>query len=137
MRTMEKWARWAVLATLALSGVGCGERGPEVGEVRGLVTLDGSPLANAQLVFTPATGRPSTGVTGEDGRYELVYLRDQKGAVLGKHTVRITTLQRSTSDRGEDPPFREKIPPQYNEVTTLSTEVHSGENTCDFALTTK
>lgn len=125
------------LAALAMFGLGCSGGVPDVGLVRGTVTLDGKAYPDAQVVFTPAHGRPSTGITDSNGSYVLVYLRDVKGATPGKHTVRITTVQRSTSDRGEDPPFHESIPERYNVKSTLSADVKPGENVIDFALTSE
>jgi hypothetical protein len=75
------------LGTLLLMGalVGCGNDG--LGQVTGVVTLDGQPLPDALLVFTPVRGgRPASARTDESGRYALVYSRDAEGAAIGEHT---------------------------------------------------
>jgi hypothetical protein len=114
-----------VLLAVAL-GCGGSDR-PDLAEVEGTVTLDGAPLPGARIEFKPAQGKISSATTGENGHYELVYLRDIKGAVPGKHTVTITTA--SEHQPGE------RLPPRYNRETELTAEVKPGEtNEIPFAL---
>jgi hypothetical protein len=123
-----------VLVAVALCGLSCGGDGADLGRVNGTVTLDGKAYPDAQVLFTPEEGRPSTGITDSDGKYELTYIRATKGASVGTHTVRITTIPKTSSDRGDDPPFKETIPEKYNVNTTLSEQVEQGKNTFDFPL---
>lgn len=118
-----------VVAAGLLTSTGCG-RGdrPDLGRVHGVVTLDGQPLAAAYVQFDPGTVRGSTGVTDAEGRYELVYIRDTKGAAVGEHTVRITTGTET------DP---EILPPRYHAQTTLKETVTPGQNEINFALTSE
>jgi hypothetical protein len=122
--------RWLVLIPLI---AGCGTPGPDLALVSGRVTFDGRPLPAARLTFQPeASGSPSYGATGPDGRYELLYKRDVKGAMLGWHTVRIKV------DSGDSTPNGEKaLPARYNTETKLRREVVSGENVFDFELTSE
>lgn len=53
--------------------------------------MDGTPLPDAIVVFVPEKGNPSTGRTDDSGKYELSYPGDSKGALVGSHTVKITT----------------------------------------------
>lgn len=105
--------------------------------VSGKVTLDGKPYANAQVRFVPESGRPSIGMTNEEGVYRLVYIRDTLGAAPGEYRVDITTVYQSSSDSGggKEPP--EKIPPKYNVRTELKKTVEPGANVIDFELVTK
>ncbi len=69
-------------AVIALGGLllaGCGPSSdvPKLAPVHGVVTMDGKPLANATVRFIPESGRPSVGVTDEQGRYELNYTDEQ------------------------------------------------------------
>ena len=108
---------------------GCGrDTRPETVPVSGIVTLNGAPLANATVIFTPASPvlKPSRAITDSNGKYELTYLRDIKGAVLGNHEVRITT-------RTEHSPI-EKLPAKYNSRSELSAEVAEPSGTFDFEL---
>lgn len=118
------------LAVAALGVSGCGQsKRPKLGEVTGVVRLDGAPLPNARVVFTPVAGpgRASLGTTDAEGRYRLAYLRDIRGANLGTHAVRIRTTA-GASDRGEP------LPAKYHEKTTLSAQVAPGRNQIDFEL---
>ncbi|MEX1224130.1 MAG: carboxypeptidase regulatory-like domain-containing protein [Pirellulales bacterium] len=118
----------AVGGLLALCLVGCSSSTrPELAPVRGTVTLDGQPLFPGRIVFIPAAGRASSARIDESGQFELVYLRDVKGAALGEHEVRIT-------NGSGDPPVN-TLPARYNTQTTLSAHVEPGENTFDFELT--
>lgn len=121
---------FALVVAVAMTGCSKSDR-PPLGTVTGVVTLDGQPLADALVLFTPdAPGRTSRGVTGVDGRYELTFLRDIVGANLGHHRVRITTV---TDDNGG----KERLPKRYHAATKLEAMVEAGENTIDFALTSK
>ena len=58
----------------ALLIAGCAQPDvPQLGQVTGIVTLNGEPLPHARVCFTPDTGRPSVGLTGASGRYWLTY----------------------------------------------------------------
>lgn len=97
--------------------------------------MDGSPLANARVTFTPKDGRPSYGITDDKGQYKLRYIRDVMGAEVGQHSVSITTEHEAppaTAPPKEEPP--EKIPPRYNQATTLSANVEEGSNQFNFDL---
>ena len=112
--------RYLVPALLAFAP-GCGSGQPSLGKVRGQVTMDGRPLAGVTVSFEPlAGGRQSSGVTDEQGQYELVYLRDIKGAVVGKHRVRIGSDSRTA-------PPKQRLPSRYNRKTTLEAEVKRGK----------
>ncbi|WP_245764647.1 carboxypeptidase-like regulatory domain-containing protein [Planctomicrobium piriforme] len=104
----------------------------------GVVTLDGQPLANADLLFQPAAGRPSTGQTDESGRYSLTYSAKATGAKVGDHQVRITTYRpnRDPKDPGS-PEAPEKLPARYHSKTELTAQVKPGKNDKPFDLTSK
>lgn len=125
----------AVLLSM-VSFVGCNSNSG-MSPVSGKVTLDGKPYANAQVRFVPAAGRPSIGMTNEEGVYRLVYIRDTLGAAPGEYKIDITTVHQSSSDSGggKEPP--ERIPPKYNVRTELKKTVEPGENVIDFELVSK
>lgn len=112
--------------------IGCSRsKQPPLGTVEGFVTLDGNPLTAAAVLFTPeGPGRTSIGITDADGRYSLTYLRDIKGADVGRHKVRITT---ATDDNGG----KERLPKRYHAKSQLTAAVEPGSNQYDFTLTTK
>lgn len=116
---------------------GCGNDQALV-PVSGTVFLDSRPLANATVVFHPADGRPSMGKTDEMGDFELSYIREEKGALIGKHTVSISTYQEADPD-SENEAIRqgapEVVPSRYNVRTTLTAEVVPGDTArFDFLL---
>ena len=109
----------------------------EFAEVSGTVTLNGQPLVGADVEFQPREGAPSYGVTDENGRYELMYTRDKKGAIVGEHVVRITTTRiRSDPEGKEEGELAEVVPPKYNAQSELSVKVLPGKNTFDFVIET-
>ncbi|GAB4136480.1 carboxypeptidase-like regulatory domain-containing protein [Thermopirellula anaerolimosa] len=144
-----------LLCLLCVVGLllGC-QKGPKTGTVEGVVTMDGQPLANVLVTFTPVEGgMASTGTTDDSGKYSLVY-PGGKGAVVGKHKVSVRTLpkaQAAAEVSSDDPSYEaaysggaqspnttasaEPIPPKYNVQTELEFEVKSGRNTIDLPLT--
>jgi len=126
-----------VLIPAMLVCLGCGGGpGVDVGTVEGTVTLDGAPLPDATVTFQPQGGRASIGITDASGHYELIFSRDAKGAVLGKHTVSITTLQEGDADEGVEA-VPEKVPAKYNSKTELTKDVVAGKNEFDFELSSE
>ena len=122
-----------MLAYLGLAG--CGQRNLEVAPVSGTVTLDGAPLKAASVTFQPkAGGRPSFGVTNDQGRYVLEYSMSELGARVGTCTVRITT-QKGADDSGGKA-TKELVPRRYlNEP--IEVQVETKANDIDIALTSK
>jgi hypothetical protein len=123
----------AALALAALAfAAGCGKSDrPPLGLVAGTVTLDGQPLPEALVLFTPdGPGRTSQAMTDASGKYRLGYLRDIQGANLGRHIVRIMTAFEGSATK-------ELLPAKYHAKTTLSATVQAGENVADFALESK
>ena len=83
-----------------LAGCGRGSDQPELGEVSGTVTLDGQPLQEVIVHFTPTgEGRPSVGQTDENGQYSLLYVADSAGAIVGEHAV---TIEAVVTDEMDD-----------------------------------
>lgn len=124
------------LPTLALvfiavsAGCSRSER-PELGEVSGVVTLDGQPLPDALVLFTPeGEGRTSQALTDAEGRYRLAYLRDIVGANVGPHHVRIRT---ATEESGG----KERLPAKYHAKSVLTATVAPGANLVDFPLSSR
>lgn len=141
---------------LLMAAVGCSS-GTPTGDVSGTVLLDGTPLPNAIVTFTPvAGGRSTIGTTDAAGHYTLAF-RGEAGALLGEHKVSITSdsgsqaasvVGEASSDsdayeqqamgRGSadynNATAQELVPAEYNTNTTLSCNVESGDNVFDFDL---
>lgn len=123
----------------AVSFVGCAKSDrPELGTVSGTVTLDGKPLPEANIAFTPVDGgRTSMAVTDSEGKYELKYTTDAKGAKIGEHHVRVSTFQQGGDEPDSPKGVPEKVPAKYQKSGTIKEEVTAGPNTIDIELTSK
>jgi len=76
--------------------LGCGPSRPATAPVSGTVLLDGEPLADAAVTFTPtAGGRPAYGATDADGHFRLSTFSEGDGAILGEH---IATIYKEEAD---------------------------------------
>ena len=144
MKRRKSTLRTAVWLFVALLLSGCSPEGYRIAPVSGRVTLDGKPLANAAIVFSPVAsadnmepGPGSGGKTDADGRYILTIVgKGTRGAVIGKHKVRITMIP--DVDPSDDRPQRPKpLPPRYSgKNTTLEYDVTpSGSSSANFELT--
>jgi hypothetical protein len=134
------------LCAVLVSAVGC-SNGPKFAPVSGKVTLNGKPLGNAVIAFSPIAkegqidaGDGSAGKTNENGEYTLTTSRGVAGAQVGTHRVRISVLaEDSSSDKRRTrggPALKDKIPDRYNGQTKLTFEVTAaGSNKADFELT--
>lgn len=126
-----------LLAYWISSSVMSGSRGlPELGDVSGVITLDGKPLAGATVTFLPqiedeelaSRVASSVGMTDADGQYSLMYVKDVEGAAVGPHIVAVTLPL---------PNGAESLPRKYNSASELTFEVKSGNNDGSFELTSK
>ena len=134
---------------------GCGQQGPPVNPVGGIVTLDGQPVANASISFTPVQGSGSGdmsdplvsgGNTDADGKYTLTAVRGGViggGTTVGKYNVTIIKkeLLNAPSGPGQQmvgrPRFHYVVPQVFESESTsnVQVEVVKGKNVFNFALT--
>jgi hypothetical protein len=125
----------AIGLALLASG-GCRGQYSKLAKVSGTVTLDGQPLADALVLFSPVGGgSQSAGKTDGSGKYTLVYTRGVNGAEVGEHSVSISTFVEG--DPENDPPIPEvpeRVPYRYREPSELRATINKGSNTIDFAL---
>ena len=142
---------------LTLVSVGCGSSGPPVNLVEGKVTMDGSPLAGATVMFSPTssgTGRAAAGVTDASGVYKLTDMAATaagSGAATGDYLVAITksegdggggTGEESGSDYEYNPnpnapmTMKSAVPDKYTrpESSGLTATVAAGKNEINFDL---
>lgn len=105
---------------------GCGD-GLDLGFVSGRVTKDGQPQQKLWVRFVPAAGgRPAEAITDGDGRYELSYTGNKKGALVGPQRVAILS-------GGEIDGRGNELSPR-KEVYRGEVEVESGSNEFDFQI---
>jgi hypothetical protein len=130
--------RGPVLAGALILIAGCGTSQPtNVGKVSGKVTLEGQPLPDAVVTFSPVKegGSAALGRTDSSGRYSLSYAQGVEGAEVGENRVSISTFDEG--DPGGDPPrpkVLEKVPLKYNVRSELVRDVKPEDNTIDFEL---
>lgn len=146
-----KKIKYFTAAALLLTTVGCS--GGSFVPVSGVVTFNGKPYDKAVVTFqpigskdTPNPGRGSSAYTDENGRFVLVS-DDTKGAVVGKHLIRIMTrgndIQGATPEGGtpdETPTNRpvDPIPAAWNSMSKVEFEVPAGgTDKANFDIETK
>lgn len=118
----------ATLGLLVLSvSIGCTRSsGPMITPVSGQVLMEGQPLPDAMVVFEPSGGRSSLGKTDSQGNFVLQYSSTTKGALVGEHTVRISTFDppHPAGPNGEMSTLKpEVVPKKYNKETELTRTV--------------
>lgn len=162
-RSVSACLRLLCLPVVFGTVLGCGGDKPIGGPenlvpVEGTVSLDGKPIANASIVFTPkGSGGASTGYTDSSGHYELFYGASATGAIPGEHTVMIEIGEGEeptvpedvdTSGMSEDEVtklmdklMREAVtslPKKYSDGSApLTATVSEGGDPIDFALTSE
>ncbi|MHC2069228.1 DUF4198 domain-containing protein [Bremerella sp. T1] len=120
-----------VVSLLLLSGCFGSDK---VVPVSGVVTLDGEPLSGAVVGFEPIAvegqleaGYGSYAKTDEDGRYQLLSLKKEDGALVGRHRVSVSTVVGREGPNGEILGLtKERVPSRYNNDTELVIEVPPG-----------
>lgn len=113
------------LCVLLLAGCSGGDR-PPLGSVTGTITVNGEPFSGVIVSFSPESGRPSTAITDDSGRYTLQYTEGVNGCKVGPNTVGFFPPTGGTMSHS--------IPAKYQGATDLKVEVKSGSNTFDFDL---
>jgi hypothetical protein len=89
-----------LVALLAVVMTGCGGKGTT--PVQGVVTLEGTPVAGATVLFMPDSqdeGRPASGFTLPDGTFRLTTYRTDDGALPGPYRVLVQKTE-AAKDRG-------------------------------------
>lgn len=126
---------------LVLASVGCGSQ-VELGTVSGTVTKNGKPADSIYVNFMPdpsskTPGAMSTGITDDQGRYELTYEGEErpKGAAVGTHRVVLNDLA-PENFRGNGPPPVSRVQPDWMNAgkTPYRFDVEPGDQTIDISL---
>lgn len=138
-----------------LASAGCAEKKKALATelVEGVVTLDGKPLADAMVTFTPVqdgVGAPATGMSDSTGKYTLTAIgstavgaQPGAGTLPGEYYVGVEKDEVPPPPSGEDaykqidtdqPPQRPTVthvvPQQYNNPQTsgIKATVKAGKN---------
>jgi len=105
-----------VFGSALLLGTGCNPSNTIA--VTGMVTHNGKPADKAEVHFTPAEGRPASGVTDAQGKFTLSTFSPGDGAMPGQHKVTIVQYY----PPGEPPPMTpgplpSRFPIKYSDPT--------------------
>jgi hypothetical protein len=117
--------------------VGCSKQSFEVGEVDGVVLIQGKPAANIFVQFIPEVSGedsppPSNGRTDDQGHFTLQIIEangsSQPGAAVGGHRIILRDLAAAESRSAP-----RRLPSQYNlaTATPLTQEVKPGTQTVE------
>ncbi len=123
-----------LVGLVVIASHGCGGGSPlDTVPVSGTVTLDGTPVEGATVVFAPTAGdgTAATGITDRNGRYLLTTLAPNDGALPGSYMVMISKTEREGGD-----PAAEAVKPGMTpeEATRAAMEAHmaSGQAEAEF-----
>ncbi|MBN9523145.1 hypothetical protein J0H58_32295 [bacterium] len=86
------------LGAVLLAAPGCGDGGPKIVPVSGIVLIDGHPLTYGYVQVLPAGWRPASGRIGGDGRFTLTTTTANDGCAVGTHPVTILASESLTPD---------------------------------------
>jgi hypothetical protein len=103
----------SVLICLMLAGCGGGGAGVKTYPVKGTVSFNGQPLAEAAVNFYPAQGRPAAGITDAQGAFFLSTFTSKDGAAAGTYTVAIAELAKEIEMPKPGDPIAEPTPPRF------------------------
>jgi hypothetical protein len=135
--------KWLAVGALLAGGLGCGSS-ENYAPVSGRVTVNGAPLANADVSFQPMgdadhpnPGRASYGKTDAGGSFTLrVVGLDEKAAAVGKHRVVIWLYRGERSVEESASTIQNVLPERYNLQSELTFEVpEAGADAANFDLT--
>jgi hypothetical protein len=155
---LRRLSLFCLFALACWTLAGC-SRSRERAEVEGVVTLDGKPAANLEVVFLPdpelgSTGPRAAALTDAEGRYHLHADAGEDGAVVGKYRVLIVDngargrTPRPSDPEGEVSPVlkasrpqtstqKSRVPARYGSITSTplqAIEVKSGQQRHDFNI---
>lgn len=133
------------LAVLLVALVGLSGCGSNLGEVTGVVTLDGQPLrgggdVRATVYFQPVSGNGTTasGLLNESGQYRISS-GSQQGVAPGEYVVTISATQLVRSPSGGPAGGKRITDPSYANASTsgFKCTVEAGDNEYNLALNSK
>jgi hypothetical protein len=144
LRNPSKRLNLALFSTVLLLVAGCRDGDANRGAVGGAVKLDGKPVEQGSILFTPIEGAKGavTGGVIENGRYRL---SEAIGPAIGWNRVEIRAMRKTGKNIPKPfaPPGQmaeeqvEAIPPQFNSESRLKVEIKPGDNTADFEVSSR
>ncbi|MGY8770517.1 MAG: hypothetical protein ACKVH8_19045 [Pirellulales bacterium] len=133
--TFRQVANCLAILLFMVTVVGCGEgsSGPSLVPVSGTLSLDGKPLANADLQFSTTNegeAAASFGTTDQEGHFDLKSQDGKEGATPGGHRVNITVMPAGSggptkTEGGEEVLSMQGEPKEYYLEVTVGAEGES------------
>lgn len=124
------------LAPAVAGAIGC--EASDTVPAEGTVTLNGSPLADATVMFTPTRANgpgPFVGTTDRQGRFVLGTIdKERSGAALGEYTVIIATVKSDPKGDSPTPAQREVVPTEYRNGSQRFVIPEGGTREADFHM---
>ena len=140
MRTIAQRTvrRWFLLAAVLVLAAGCNRSGLDLAPVEGVVTYNGSPVAEAGVMFAPQQGPSAMATTDTDGKFALT-TANHEGALIGQHRVSISKVDTIAIPQPRGFPLyqhKSHIPEKYADVSTseLTADVIDDDNHFEFKL---
>jgi predicted small lipoprotein YifL len=100
----------------ALSGLaGCGDSGPKLVPVSGVVTIDGQPLTYGHIQVAPTGWRAASSRIGSDGKFTLTTTVSGDGVVAGTHPVVVLAAEALSPEK-----TKWHAPKKYAEFNTAN-----------------
>lgn len=143
---------YCLLCALCLAASGCGGK-VATNMVEGTITMDGAPLADATITFSPVSqgsGMIGVGTSDAEGKFTLQTVAGAigKGTTAGEYTIFVTkteavpTGNTSTADGGEivrEVEDKSLIPEQYTKASTspIKQTIVKGLNKVEIKLLSK
>ena len=122
----------AILCLFQFTGCESGPSLPPTVPAEGVVTLDGTPVADATIVFIADVGTyNATGITGQDGKFAMKAFDEKSGVVAGSYKVEInkTVIETAGGNEGEsNVSIKYGLPKKYATFSTSGLTMTIGES---------
>jgi hypothetical protein len=128
-----------VLIAMTLT-IGCGKKMPTLGEVDGILTLNGKPLDEVQIEFLPDPekenfAQAATALTDTQGQFKLKFrgAKEKFGTSVGSNRVVLHDFKAMNS---RDNPMPPRFPNEYTMAasTPISIDVVAGKQTINIEI---
>lgn len=114
---------FCMIAFVSSALIGCGDDGPRIVPVNGVVTFKGKPIRNINVMFVPSDGkgRIAQGTSDESGKFSLQTEKPGDGAMMGDYKVSFKFVSEIVPDMpgfaGGVKPEPSPIPLKYGDET--------------------
>ncbi len=117
----QRLISFCIIAAVSSALIGCGDGGPTIVPVNGVVSFKGKPIRNINVMFVPADGkgRIAQGTSDDSGKFSLQTEKPGDGALMGDYKVSFKFVSESVPDMpgfaGGAKPEPSPIPLKYGD----------------------